>query len=88
MLPRLQYKRLNRQRKGGKDAPPQPEGDAPASDAARIEVLTAQLDAANARIEDADKRNNYLLLERVGAAGVALLNCCANHFSWWSKTGL
>ena len=66
----LQEKRLNRQRKGGKDAAPQPEEDAQASDAARIEVLTAQLDAANTKLEEGAKRCNYLLLERVSPAVV------------------
>ena len=64
----MQEKRLNRQRKGGKqDAAPQPEVDAQASNAARIEVLSAQLEAANAKLEDSAKRCNYLLLERVRA---------------------
>lgn len=63
-----QEKRLNRQRKGGKDAAPQSEEDAQGSDAARIEVLTAQLEAANAKLEDSAKRCNYLLMERVSAA--------------------
>ena len=62
-----QEKRLNRQRKGGKDVAPQPEEDAQGSDAARIEVLTAQLDAANVKLEESAKRCNYLLLERVSA---------------------
>jgi hypothetical protein len=65
-----QEKRLARQRKGGKDAAPQPEEGAQASDAARIEVLTAQLEAANAKLEESAKRCNYLLLERVSAAGL------------------
>jgi len=45
----------------------------PETDAARIEVLTAQLEAVTKKGEDTDKRCSYLLTERVRPLSAPLI---------------